>query len=98
MKAELEARYPELEIDIVTVNGSSYEPGLEELFADTTLPAVQDNASAAVWRSWTADWRDVYVLDRANAVTAVYNLTDNDLADPANQEALIDLFVAAGAR
>ncbi len=84
-------------MDIVTVNGGGYDAGLEELFADTTLPAVQDNASVGVWRSWSADWRDVYVLDRNNSVTAVYNVTDNDLADRANQEALIDLFVAAGA-
>ncbi len=57
---------------------------------------MQDDAVADVWRSWGATWRDVYVLDRTNAVTTTYNLTSYDLADPANYAALYDLFVAAG--
>ena len=96
MKARLAAEHPELEVDIVAVNGAEYAASLEAVFADTTIPVVQDSDRVRVWRAWEADWRDVYVLDRENAVSAVYNLTDNDLADPANQDALVELFVAAG--
>ncbi len=62
----------------------------------TTLPVVQDDTVANVWLDWAVVWRDVYVLDRTNHVTAVYNLTSHSLSDPANYAALYDLFVAAG--
>ncbi len=96
MEAELEAAHPELELDIVMVNAPGLESGNSALFGVTTLPVVQDDATANVWLNWGAVWRDVYVLDRSNHVTAVYNLTDHSLSDPANYAELYDLFVAAG--
>lgn len=57
---------------------------------------VQDDAVANVWTNWGATWRDVYVLDPDNVVHSVYNLTTYNLSDPANYEALYDLFVDAG--
>ncbi len=62
----------------------------------TTLPVVQDDLVANVWTNWGATWRDLYVLDRTNHVTAVYNLTTHNLADAANYAEAYDLFVAAG--
>jgi hypothetical protein len=79
------------------VNASGYESGNPDLFAVTDRPSVQDDSTANVWLSWGAVWRDVYVLDRTNHVTAVYNLTDHPLTDPANYAELRDLFLAAGA-
>lgn len=78
------------------MNETGLESGNKDLFTVTTLPVVQDDATAAVWTSWGAEWRDVYVLDGENLVTSVYNLTTYDLADAANYAALYDLFVAAG--
>jgi hypothetical protein len=80
----------------VIVNAPGYETGNEALFAVTDLPVVQDDATWDVWTLWGAVWRDVYVLDRTNHVTAVYNLTTHNLSDPANYAELYDLFVAAG--
>ncbi len=51
---------------------------------------------ANAWTNWGAVWRDLYILDRTNHVTAVYNLTTYSLADPVNYAAAYDLFVAAG--
>lgn len=97
MQAELATEQPELQVDIVVVNYTGLESGNADLFAATLLPVVQDDATANVWASWGATWRDVYVLDRTNAVLAVYNLTTYDLSDPVNYQALQDIFVAAGA-
>ena len=51
---------------------------------------------ANAWTNWGAVWRDLYILDRTNHVTAVYNLTTYNLSVPANYAAAYDLFVAAG--
>jgi hypothetical protein len=96
LEAELEAAHPELGLDIIMVNAPGLESGNSALFGVTTLPVVQDDATANVWLNWGAVWRDVYVLDRSNHVTAVYNLSAHGLSDPANYAELYDLFVAAG--
>jgi hypothetical protein len=62
----------------------------------TDLPFVQDDGTADVWGGWGAAWRDVWVLDRDNAVHAVFNLSDRPLEDPENYAALYALFVEAG--
>ncbi len=95
MQAELHNERPDLDISILNVNGEGLESGLESLFEDTTLPVVQDDATAQVWVNWEATWRDVYVLDGDNEVYAVFNLTSYGLDDSANYEALKALFVEA---
>lgn len=77
------------------VNAIGYDSGLDALAAVSDLPILQDDATADVWNQWGAVWRDVYVLDADNEVYAVYNLTTYDLSDPANYQALYDLFVEA---
>jgi hypothetical protein len=96
MEHELEAAHPDLDLDIIMVNAPGLEAGNEALFAITDLPVVQDDTTWNVWTDWGAVWRDVYVLDRTNHVTAVYNLTDHNLSNAANYAELYDLFVAAG--
>lgn len=96
MQAELAVEHPELGLDIVIVNLTGLESGNASLFEVCTLPVVQDDATANVWTSWGATWRDVYVLDRTNALHEVFNLTTYDLSDTANYDALYELFVAAG--
>lgn len=61
----------------------------------STLPALQDDTTANVWTNWGVTYRDVYVVDENNEVSAVFNLTTYDLSQSANYQALYDLFVAA---
>ncbi|MDP2316592.1 MAG: hypothetical protein Q8P41_27105 [Pseudomonadota bacterium] len=82
-------------MQILHVNAIGHDSGLVTLEASTDLPILQDDTTADVWNQWGATWRDVYVLDNDNEVYAVYNLTSNSLADPANYAALYDLFVEA---
>lgn len=95
MQDELEAERPELSFQIAHVNGASLESGLPDLYAVSDLPVVQDDTTANVWTAWTAEWRDVIVLDGDNQVYAVYNLTTYDLSDPTNYAELKEIFLAA---
>ena len=52
------------------------------------LPWLQDTAADNVWNTWTHEYRDVRILDREGVEVSVYNLTDNDLGDPANYATL----------
>jgi hypothetical protein len=55
-------------------------------------------ADVDVWNAWGVTYRDVYILDRENALYAVYNLTDHPLSSDANREELKALLRAAGTR
>jgi len=50
-----------------------------------------------VWGQWSVEWRDVVVLDSDNVEVGRMNLTEDDLAEPANQQKLRDLLALAGA-
>lgn len=95
MQAELDLTYPELDIDLVVVNAVGYESGLDDLYAETDLPVLQDDEKTLVWDAWDAAWRDTYVVDGDNELREIYNLTEHNLADPEEYQGLIDLLVAA---
>lgn len=97
MQDELAAEHPEIALTIHNVNQEGLDSGLPDLYAATDLPVLQDDATAQVWTNWGATWRDVFVVDGDNETVAVFNLTTYDLSDPANYQALKDLFVAAAA-
>ena len=64
--------------------------------ADTgDLPLLQDPGNALVWKSWDVTFRDVVILDAKNECYAVYNVSQNDLTDPANYATLKALFEGA---
>ena len=52
------------------------------------VPLLQDTPQANVWGAWGATWRDVVIVDGSGQVVGVYNLTANNLADPANYATL----------
>jgi hypothetical protein len=60
-----------------------------------TLPWLQDTPTVNVWGSWRVTWRDVVVLDADNKIVRVYNLTDNDLHDPAKYAELRGILLSA---
>lgn len=61
------------------------------------LPWTQDTVVENVWVDWQVAYRDVIVLDVDNIPVAVYNLTSNDLANPANYAALKQILKTAAA-
>jgi hypothetical protein len=95
MEAELAKEHPELSVAILSVNEAGHEDGLPDVAKTADLPCLQDTPKADVWGAWGVTWRDVYVLNRENEVTAVYNLTKNSLADPANYATLEAMLIDA---
>ena len=96
METELAKEHPELSVAILAIDEVGHEDGLPDVAKTADLPCLQDTAKDDVWGSWGATWRDVYVLNRANEVTGIYNLTENSLAEPANYATLEAMLIAAG--
>jgi hypothetical protein len=94
MQADLEAAYPGV-FQIHTVNAQGYESGIPDLLLVSSLPSLQDDATALVWSQWGVTYRDVYILDENNEVFSIYNLTTYGLSSSTNYQALYDLFIAA---
>lgn len=85
---DLAAESLPLEIHVLGVNGAGYEGGNAQMTSGRTLPWCQDVPEVNAWGLWQAGYRDVVVLDAENRVVDVYNLTEHDLSDPANRDAL----------
>jgi hypothetical protein len=56
---------------------------------------LQDTAQQDVWTSWAVTWRDVVVVDAENRTTSIFNLTEHNLGDPANYDALRSILIDA---
>ena len=52
------------------------------------LPWLQDSLDVDVWTGWAVEYRDVIVLDASGEHAFTFNLTDRDLNDAAEYEAL----------
>lgn len=88
-----------LELQILGVNSKGAVAGNPSVCEGRDLPWLQDTADEDVWGSWAITYRDVIVLDVENRIAAVYNLTEYDLTNPANYEALKTILRdAAGGR
>lgn len=59
------------------------------------MPILQDTVEADVWSSFNTAYRDVLILDANGERVTAFNLTSQDLGDPANYEALRTLFIDA---
>jgi hypothetical protein len=95
MQGELDLLGLPVPAALAGLNATGHESGNALATDGRTLPWLQDDASSDVWGDWQVDFRDVVVLDPDNRVTAVYNLTANDLADPVKYEELKALIVEA---
>ena len=82
-------------IEILGVNEVGHESGNDGFTAGRDLPWLQESKDHSIWNEWGVVYRDVFIVDEKNEVIEVYNLTDNDLNEPANYDALLDLFLAA---
>jgi hypothetical protein len=84
MQAELFRSDPDTTIRIASVNAIGSEAGYGYVAQEGTIPLVQDTDAAGVWDAWGVEYRDVVVLDAANRVAAVYNLSAHDLSNSGN--------------
>ncbi len=95
MQDELAAEHPEIPLQIIHVNQAGYNDGLPDLAAITDLPILQDDVITDVWVNWGAEWRDVYVLGPRNEIVAIYNLSEQSLANPDHYAELKALMISA---
>jgi hypothetical protein len=96
---ELAASHPQLRIKILAINERGQESGNVIAVAGRTLPLLQDvdadfDGTSDTWFDWSAQWRDLVVVDVHNREVGRLNLSSFDLAQPANyaslKQALID--------
>ena len=95
MQDELDAEYPSLDIEILSINKIGASSGVSSLSSDMDLPMVDDNSTDQIWSTWDGIWRDVIILDANNEIYAVYNLSTYSLSDSTNYNTLKDLFIEA---
>jgi hypothetical protein len=100
LQNDLETNYPNLDIQLLGVNGYGHESGVGVASEGRDIPLLQDvdedgDSLSDNWELWDVEWRDVVILDAENQPFAVYNLLDNDLADPDSYEELKNLLLSA---
>ncbi|MHC4135505.1 MAG: hypothetical protein ACYTDU_00955 [Planctomycetota bacterium] len=84
MQAELLAENVDTRIRMSGVNMIGADAGNPDIVAGRSLPWLQDTLDQDVWSRWGVAHFDVIVVDDRNQQIAAYNLSDHDLADPAN--------------
>ena len=57
------------------------------------LPLLQNTLEANWWLEWEVTYRDVVILDRNGEREAVFNLTEHDLWDAEDYDALKTLLL-----
>lgn len=77
------------------MNEAGYESGNADVTSGRVLPWLQDTDLVGAWALWEVAYRDLVVLDAANRVVLVYNLTEHNLGDGANYAELKALLVDA---
>jgi hypothetical protein len=102
MQYDLNSNYPDLDLDvsILGVNAIGHESGNAWFTSVSDLPWLQDvdasgDGQSDVWANWQVVYRDVIILDAANVPVGRFNLTDHDLQDFENYDALRRMFIEA---
>lgn len=93
MQAELPAS-----IAIIGLNELGEEGSNEVITEGRDLPWLQDTAEQAVWSQWGVTYRDVVLVDPEGSIVGVYNLTNQDLGQSSNYEALRDALLSIEAQ
>ena len=88
MQNELNAEYPELNIQLLAIGRTGGESGLSGMASLGDLPLLIDTEEEQVWEDWDVNLRDVVILNANNEKVAVFNLTTGSLAIGANYEEL----------
>jgi hypothetical protein len=95
MQQELRAANPDLNVELLGINRVGNEAFNPLVTAANVLPWLQDTVEQNVWTRWDVTYRDVRVLDGANRVRSVFNLTVNSLGDPQHYATLKQLLLDA---
>ena len=95
MQSDIDALGLPVEVVISGVNAVGYESGNSLAVTGNDIAFLQDTTLEDVWGAWAPVYRDVVVLDETNNEIAVYNLTANDLADPAQYDVLKQILIDA---
>ncbi|MBK8164900.1 MAG: hypothetical protein IPK64_02930 [bacterium] len=82
-------------VRILGINEAGYESGNTQMTTGRDLPWLQDTVPEPVWTSWDVTTRDVVILDGANRVLSIFNLTEHPLSDAANYAALKALLASS---
>ncbi len=56
--------------------------------AGRVLPWLQPTGTEDIWTLWQVEYRDLVILGPGNQRLSTFNLTEHDLDDPLNYEAL----------
>lgn len=98
MQQELDAAELPVPVQIVGVNEDGHQiPDYDATFCNgRDLPFLEEGPGDDVWAAWRVRYRDVIILDEANEVIGVYNLTDNDLSQPEKYAELLEFLMAQG--
>ena len=97
MQHDVDAAQPSVPIAIVGVNQIGKESDNDAITAGRDIPWLQDVSSEDAWGRWDAVYGDVFVLDGANALFALYNVEAHDLGEAANYDALMNMMLNAAA-
>jgi hypothetical protein len=81
-----------LPIQIIGINESGLEFANESMTQGRDLPWLQDLEEIDVWTQWDVTYRDVRILDGEHNLRYTYNLSNNNLQDPAKFEELRAVF------
>lgn len=93
MQAELPAS-----IAIIGVNELG-KAGSNDVFTDgRDLPWLQDTEEDAVWSQWGVEYRDVVLVDTEGSIVGVFNLTEQDLGQNSQFNALKDALLSIDAQ
>ena len=98
---DLAIERPDLAIQLLGVNKAGLEGGNQTIIDEgRTLPWLQDvdldaDGNSDTWIAWAVTYRDVVILDGENWPVAVFNVTDYDLSESANYNALKEWLVEA---
>lgn len=88
MQRNFDALTPPAAIQIVVVNEIGAESATNSILAGRSLPFVQDNTTARVWRSWGAALRSLWIVDAQGRRVDVIDITTRPLTDPSNATAV----------
>ena len=93
MQDEINAEYPELNIQLLAIGRTGGDSGLSGMADSGDLPLFVDNDVENVWDDWGVTLRDVVILNEHNQQVAVFNLSTFSLSTPENYATLKALLI-----
>lgn len=87
MQKELEAEAPGRFV-LAAINQDGFEASAPDMAELGDIALLQDTVVANAWVRWQAVYRDVVIVDAQGRRVEAFNLTEHNLADAAEYEAL----------